>query len=352
MKLKRVTLLLITTLLIAIVTYSYGRRWNEVHDVVRYASRDATFTQTKDQTLDNCESVRALRTRKTGIAELPVPIINDVKAFVFFMGHSRSGHSIIGTILDSHPHIVIAHEGGILTRVVNKEKCADKSFIFNEIWRSSCSNKTKSVEGTARKGYSLRIDELYQGKYLDHIDIMGEKQGSSASLFYARSPDKFRALLDKLKAAVNVPIKVLHVVRNPYDNIATLILYKRFEVAEVTKLKYSNETITVDPKIVDSQTNSYFMRYKAIEEAEKALNLDLMRIHNTEFVSQPRVIISKMCAFLGITCSNKYIDKCSEKIFKKESKTRYKLKWQDYQIKKIKANIQESDSLSRYDFNS
>ena len=347
MKSRRSASLLMISLFIIILTFTYygceWYRWGEVHDLVRHKYKNAA--------LDNCDSFRAFRTHKTGIGELPVEIVNGVKTFVFFMGHSRSGHSIIGTILDSHPHIVIAHESGILTRVLNRQ-CADKSFVLNEIWRGSSSNRTKYAESTTRKGYTLGIDELYQGKYLDHIEVMGEKQGSTASLLYARSPDTFQTLLDKLKSTLHVPIKVLHVVRNPYDNIATLVLYSSYDVMQVTKLKYSNKTINVAPEVIDKQIRIYFVRYKAIEEAEKVLNLDLMRIHNVEFVSQPRVVIGKLCKFLGVGCSEEFINKCSEKIFNKESKTRYKLKWQDYQIKEIKANIQKLDSLSGYDFNS
>ena len=37
-------------------------------------------------------------------------VIAGVKKFVFFIGYGRSGHSIIGSIMDAHPHVVIAHE--------------------------------------------------------------------------------------------------------------------------------------------------------------------------------------------------------------------------------------------------
>ena len=36
--------------------------------------------------------------------------IEEVKTFVLFVGFARSGHSIVGTLLDAHPDIVIAHE--------------------------------------------------------------------------------------------------------------------------------------------------------------------------------------------------------------------------------------------------
>ena len=43
---------------------------------------------------------------------LPQSVIDQTKTFAFFLGypHSASGHSIVGTLMDSHPHIVISHE--------------------------------------------------------------------------------------------------------------------------------------------------------------------------------------------------------------------------------------------------
>ena len=46
--------------------------------------------------------------RDTTFQPLPLSVINRVKIYVFFVGVARSGHSIVGAILDSHPHIVIS----------------------------------------------------------------------------------------------------------------------------------------------------------------------------------------------------------------------------------------------------
>ena len=33
-----------------------------------------------------------------------------VKKFVFFEGYGRSGHSIIGSLMDAHPHVIIPYQ--------------------------------------------------------------------------------------------------------------------------------------------------------------------------------------------------------------------------------------------------
>src|SRR4029079_16080765 len=40
--------------------------------------------------------------------------IESVERFCMFIGHARSGHSIVGAALDAHPNIVTAHEANAL----------------------------------------------------------------------------------------------------------------------------------------------------------------------------------------------------------------------------------------------
>ena len=34
-------------------------------------------------------------------------MFDDLKAFVMFVGYPRSGHSIVGALLDAHPHLTV-----------------------------------------------------------------------------------------------------------------------------------------------------------------------------------------------------------------------------------------------------
>jgi hypothetical protein len=38
------------------------------------------------------------------------PDFSNVRTFILFVGYPRSGHSLIGSIMDAHPNIIIAHE--------------------------------------------------------------------------------------------------------------------------------------------------------------------------------------------------------------------------------------------------
>ena len=52
------------------------------------------------------------------------------------------------------------------------------------------------------------------------LQVIGDKRGVST----ARSLVQQQVLYEELRLAVKVPIKFIHIYRNPYDNIATMVL--------------------------------------------------------------------------------------------------------------------------------
>ena len=189
--------------------------------------------------------------KRTKFRPLPASVINGIKTFVFFIGMERSGHSIVGTMLDSHPHIVIANELGVFGKVLDHRK-VDRSFLFNEIWRTSYATANKDLHSTV-KGYSLAFDGLYQGSYLSYINVIGDKHGANTVRTFLANPKLIESELNQLQTLANLTIKVFHVIRNPYDNIATMAMYNHFnqKPSEVAKAKNSNSTINPGHKMMD-----------------------------------------------------------------------------------------------------
>lgn len=57
----------------------------------------------------------------------------------------------------------------------------------------------------------------WQGRYRS-LCVIGDKQGGGTALRLRARP----YLLDRLRRTVEVPVKLVHIVRNPYDNISTI----------------------------------------------------------------------------------------------------------------------------------
>ena len=189
-------------------------------------------------------------------------------------GHSRSGHSIVGSIMDSHPNMVIASEVDVFARLSDGSLVPTKAEIFNALWVNSKETiinglRSKYAKG---KGYDLYVDGLYEGRYVDHIDVIGDKKGGITTQMLAAEPDKWSHIYNILKS-LNVSIKVIFVIRNPYDNIATGAFYG-FNPNNIGIIKQSNNTYNIDPAIIQRNIVRYFLYHQAIVDAKKKYNLD------------------------------------------------------------------------------
>ena len=47
--------------------------------------------------------------------EMESPVLfSDLETYCMFLGYPRSGHSLVGALLDAHPDVIIAHELDVL----------------------------------------------------------------------------------------------------------------------------------------------------------------------------------------------------------------------------------------------
>ena len=116
---------------------------------------------------------------------LPPEVVSDVKLFVLFVGYPRSGHSIIGSLLDAHPNVIIAHEFNVLNWA-GQMGSYSKRQLFNMLFMNSYHNAF--VDGASRsrnyKGYNLTVDTSWQGRYRDTVDVIGDKNGDQVSKLF------------------------------------------------------------------------------------------------------------------------------------------------------------------------
>ena len=283
-------------------------------------------------------------------------VIDGVKYFVYFVGRAHSGHSIVGSILDGHPHIIMAHEAKMIIQLKdNPAQFTSKAAIFNELWENSYHStrsdggvRSSSAHTMRNKGYSLQVKGLYQGTYVSHVDVIGDKNGGHTTVLLNHNPLEWDKVIKQLKSLVNIPLKVIYVIRNPYDSIASAQLYdlKSYHMSRVRK---SNGTIDiVDHEALAHQIDKHFTIHKGILKAKERYNMDMLELHGKDLIEHPDASIIKLCNFLGVSCSDTYIQGCSDTLFKTESKTRYKVNWTEDLISKVEDYILKYDDLLRY----
>ncbi|CAB3992298.1 Hypothetical predicted protein, partial [Paramuricea clavata] len=185
-------------------------------------------------------------------------IVKDVDTMLMFIGYPRSGHTLIGSLLDAHPNIVVANEYNILANWENyttnhieaQEEKSRQAVLLRKvesvsytcgrwslrnldmIWIASYTNESRNYKIILFKEY-LYARELRGASQSQNseplINVIGDKEGGRTTKLFQRDSQKYLSMLQEIRREVKIPIKFLHVVRNPFDNMATLALRRQFE---------------------------------------------------------------------------------------------------------------------------
>ncbi|KAL9978240.1 hypothetical protein ACROYT_G015735 [Oculina patagonica] len=95
--------------------------------------------------------------------------------------------------------------------------------------------------------YSYNVPGAWQGTFNGKLKVIGDKKGGGTTMELTEKPEKF-SILKELNETVGIPLKFLHVIRNPFDVISTWVLrlFKaRLKVNDGTTevLKQQTETL-------------------------------------------------------------------------------------------------------------
>ncbi len=245
---------------------------------------------------------------------------NNLQAYCMFVGYPRSGHTLIGSLLDAHPDMVIAHELDALKYlplIVNKNQLysmlLERSRWFCRI-------------GRQWTGYSYEVPGQWQGKFRK-LQVIGDKKGGMSTLRLRENPD----LIYKLQKIVGIPVKFIHVVRNPYDNITTIL-------NKTSNLYGLSESIVY-----------YFTHCETIVDLKSCISeKDIYEVALELFIEDPKRYLGEMCIFLGVDVDEEYLDACAKLIFSSPKRTRDRVNWTSEDENNVKQRIQDFEFLSIY----
>lgn len=242
--------------------------------------------------------------------------LDDVRRFVIFVGCPRSGHSLLGSLLDAHPDAVIAHELDALKYVAAGWSRRE---LYVRILRQ---DRDFTDAGRSWMGYDYRVPGQWQGRFR-HLEVIGDKRGGLTTERLRDHPE----LLSRLSDLVSIPTVILHVTRNPYDNIVTIA-------------RRSGETL--------DQAAQRYTGLCATVERVRAERPDTIDVAHEDLVADVPGVLSGICARLGLTAEVEYIDACSSVVFPKPRATRSELPWQETARRTVEAAIERFDFLHRY----
>ena len=254
-----------------------------------------------------------------------------IKYFILFVGYPRSGHSLIAALLDAHPDIVISQEWGALSYL---RMGYHRNQIFYSIEHHSrlFTRKLKNIWS----GYSYRVEGMWQGKY-NTIRLIGDKLGGETSLILKKNP----ALLLKLQHKTGCSVKIIHVIRNPYDTITTM-----------AKRSYakSSKTSDLNAEFLAPFIDKYFDRTSVIQKLKDIGKFEMLDLYHEDLIKDNDLALKKLLDFLEVDALENYITKCSEAIYKEPHKSRLEFDWPDDLKIKVRENLKKYSFMEHYRF--
>jgi hypothetical protein len=258
--------------------------------------------------------------------EMNEAFFGSLKYFCMFIGYPYSGHSLVGSIIDAHPNAAISHE-------LHVGKLLKKGFSKEQIFPMIVSNAFKfAQQGRTWNNYSYAIPGEWNGRFKQLL-VIGDKKGGGSSKFFSKKPEVF----DSVGLTIGLPVKYVHVMRNPYDMISTLF-------------RKSQNPKTGDIRIA---IEKFIKRIERTDKIKKSINgVDWHDMYHEEVLAKPEETITSLFRFLGLDVPEGFIENCKKVIYPNPHKSRFDVTWTAEDIDFVANELARFDHFSCYSYHS
>ncbi|BAZ43875.1 hypothetical protein NIES4102_08780 [Chondrocystis sp. NIES-4102] len=245
---------------------------------------------------------------------------DQVNSYCSFIGCGRTGHSLIGSVIDAHPDMVMSDELNVMTLIEN-------GFSKRQIYALIIAQSQKQAKtGREVTGYSYLVPNQWQGRFRK-LKVIGDKFSTTTTAIMQQKPH----LLKQLNRQFQTDIKFIHVTRNPFDIIKTFTTREGIELKTAIQL--------------------YYLAASAIAEVKEQINHDnLLEFSHEAFIAHPSAYLTMICDFLGVESTPEYLAACSSIVYQTPHKSRYEIDWDMASIDLIDQMINKFSFLKNYSF--
>jgi hypothetical protein len=248
--------------------------------------------------------------------------LRDVEAFFLVLGYARSGSTLVGSLLDAHPEMVVAHEADILRYV--------RAGVTRRQLFAILLERDRQFGSIERRwhGFEYAVPGGFQERFTT-LRVIGDKHAGRATRRLGRDPQ----LLERLRALVRVPIRVLHVVRNPYDNVASIALSRGFGLSPALDIYEKLSVMTDSVRALLAPDELLNVRYESV-------------------VADPEQRLAEICAFVGLEATPEYLRACSALVDPAAGQRHSGVVWSSGERRRIEELIAARPVLSGYSLSS
>ena len=258
--------------------------------------------------------VEAVRTRRQ---------IADVERWCFFVGYPRSGHTLLGSLLDAHPDIVISNE-------LDAFRYLDHGFTRRQIYGLVIWHER--LYGYGKQDFDYSVPGGHQGT-ASRLRVIGDKRGTATGFRIAGD----MTLIDRIRRVTGVPIRAIQHSRNPFDVIAT---------------SATVEARGADPRLPEA-IRWFAMWSRNLDTVRYGLRDDeQLETRHERLVASPAEELQRVTSFLGVDADPTYLEQCAASVWPSPRRSRNSVDWSDRQIDEVDAIIGRHPWLRGYTFDS
>ena len=246
-----------------------------------------------------------------------------VRTFCMFLGTVKSGGSLIGSLLDAHPSVVLSDEADPLRFVIAG---FGREQIFHILAKAA---RREALKGrvTARRlePYALAVPGGSQGHAAAPI-VIGDSRAGPTTRRLGDHPDLIWRLRTRLD---DVEDRYIHVVRNPYDPISAMVRRGRRTLADAI--------------------DDYAGQCSRMVALREWLPSDrLLTVRYEQFVAAPTGELRRVCQFLGVDPHPRYLSACVAIVDPTRRPERETVTWTPEAVAAVNQLIRHHDFLDRY----
>jgi hypothetical protein len=235
-----------------------------------------------------------------------------VGQFCLFTGYPRSGHSLVGALMDAHPEMIISHELDVIEQIIRHRSW---KIIYAMILENS---KVFAKRGRAWSGYNYAVKGAWQGRFTK-LKVIGDKRGGRTSLLLTEN----FSMIEKIRNEIPVPVRFIHVVRNPFDNIVTRVQQGNDVRKEIT------------PEGVREHIRRHFEQAATNQRIITESGCHVLTIRHEELIHNPEKTLIGICNFLELEAPVHWLKACASIVFSKPKKTRHQFDYPQDMIDEI-----------------
>ncbi len=255
------------------------------------------------------------------------PDFGEVRTFTMFVGHNKSGTSLLGALLDANRRVVLSDEADALKYV---DAGVSGEELYRILFRASRSEARKGRVTARRLGaYSYAVPGQWQGR-ADRPLVVGDSMSGTTTRRLSDRPELIGAVEQCVGPAA---LRVLQVVRNPFDPISLMVIRGNRSIA--------------------NSIDHYFRACQRLVDIEAHLGEErLLKVYYEDLVREPSTQLKRVGEYLGFDTATPYLDACAAVVEKGFEDSRGRIEWHDRWIEEVETRIEQFDFLQGYTFES